>query len=92
MLKDQPADNTNDDVIFQLSTTELIDLYRKRKDRADLAWGQIMMRATFYERTLQENDKFVRLLRECIPYLEPSEETDLLSRVTDTLEEYKEQV
>lgn len=90
MLKDQPADNTNDDVVFQLSTAELLDLYRKRKDRADLIWGQLMMRATLYERTCQENNKLVHLLRECIPYVDPTDETDLQARVIDALEEYKE--
>lgn len=90
-MREQPADNVNNDVIFQLSTTELIDLYRKRKDRADLAWGQIVLRATFYERTQQENNKLVRLLRECVPYLEQTDETDLQARVIDALNEYTEQ-
>lgn len=85
-MRDQPADNINDNTLFELSTTELIDLYRKRKDRADLAWGQIMIRATFYERTQQENDKLVRLLRECIPHLE----IELQAKVANALREYQE--
>ncbi len=90
-MKDQPADNVNDSIIFQLSTTELLDLYHKRKDRADLPWAQIMMRAVRFERTQQENDKIVRLLRECMPHIEHTDETDLRSRVTDALAEYQEQ-
>lgn len=90
-MKDQPPDNTNDAVIFRLSTAELLDLYRKRKDRAELVWAQLMMRATLYERTCQENNKLVHLLRECKVYIDSADETDLFSRVTDALEEYGEQ-
>ena len=87
-MEEQSADNTHD--ISRFPTNELTDLYCKYKNKAELVWSQLMMRVIFYERTQQENDKLVRLLRECVPYLEQTDETDLQARVIDALSEYQE--
>ena len=56
------TDHIDNASLIYLSTSELIDLYNKRREDANLVRGIIISRAHLYEKTQQQNDKITRLL------------------------------
>lgn len=65
-----------------LSPQELINIFRRRKHRADIVLSQIILHASESEKYARENEKLISIINACQWLLMHPEEVDVKQRQT----------
>ena len=83
-------DKVPDDCLRFLTTDEVIKAYNERAKKAEWVLSPIIMRAMYYERTMEYNERLKFLLKDCKIALQLSDNAydkeELLERIGKMLE------
>lgn len=77
-------------LLHHLTTEELIDIHRKRRENADAVWGQLSIRLLLATRIEQENSDLLQLLQTSATMIDESlriESVEGLAALRDMIRE-----